>query len=223
MFRFGSVVAWALLLVACPGCPPYRDATVPGDIRKVAEPALGGDYWLYVPTTYDPAEQWALIVVCHGTVPFDYAGRQIRDWAKLAEERQFIVAAPLLEGVSIILPPPATRQLALQRKDERTILACVRHLKGGYNIAADRVFLTGWSAGAYAVLHTGLRNPHVFRALAVLQGNFNADYLTEAARGRRSAAPTSTIPSRPTPSSSEWSARFPGCTSGPQPRTPMRL
>ena len=77
---------------------------------------------------------------------------------------------------------PAARQATLQRKDERTILACVRHLNGGYNIAADRVFLTGWSAGAYAVLHTGLRNPHVFRALAVLQGNFNADYLTEAAR-----------------------------------------
>jgi hypothetical protein len=70
----------------------------------------------------------------------------------------------------------------MQREDERTILACVRHLHGAYNIAIDRVFLTGWSAGAFAVLDAGLRNPHVFRALAVLQGNFKPEYLTEAGR-----------------------------------------
>jgi len=168
-------------LIACPGCPPFRDPSVPGDIRKVTEPALGGKYWLYVPTTYDPAKEWALILVCHGTNPFDYAGRQIADWAKLAEERQFIVAAPLLEGTSAF-PPSAARQLVLQRKDERMLLACVRHLQGAYNIAADRVFMTCWSAGSYAVLHTGLCNPHVFRALAVLQGNFKPEYFTEAAR-----------------------------------------
>jgi hypothetical protein len=29
------------------------------------------------------------------------------------------------------------------------------------------------------VLHTGLRHPEIFRALAVMQGNFDADYLTD--------------------------------------------
>ena len=176
------LATFAVLMIACSGCPPFRDPTVPGEIRKVTEPALGGDYWLYVPTTYDPAKQWALIMVCHGTNPFDYAGRQIVDWAKLAEEQQFIVAAPLLKGTSAVFAPAVPRQLALQRQDERTILACLRHLKGAYNIAGDRVFLTGWSAGAYAVLHTGLGNPHIFRALAILQGNFSPDYLSEVAR-----------------------------------------
>jgi len=169
----------ALLLVACAGCPQYRDPSVPGEIRRVAEPALRGSYYVYAPTTYEAAKEWALIVVCHGTESFDSAKRQIGDWAKLAEEQQFIVAAPSLKGVNGFFPPPVSRQLTLQREDEQKILACVRHVKGAYNIAPDRVFLTGWSAGNFAVLYTGLRNPGVFRALAVLQGNFNEKYLAE--------------------------------------------
>jgi poly(3-hydroxybutyrate) depolymerase len=179
MVRMLVGAATGLLLIACAGCPPFRDPTVPGDIRKVSEPALGGDYYLYVPTSYDPAKEWAVVFVCHGTIPFDYAGRQISDWAKLAEEKQFIVAAPLLKGTSSVFPPALPRQVALQREDEQTILACLRHLQGAYNISTDRVFLTGWSAGNFAVLYTGLRNPDVFRALAVLQGNFEPDYLAE--------------------------------------------
>jgi pimeloyl-ACP methyl ester carboxylesterase len=40
-----------------------------------------------------------------------------------------------------------------------------------------RIFLTGWSAGGYAVLFTGLRHPEIFRALSVRQGNFRPDFL----------------------------------------------
>src|SRR5438477_516091 len=36
---------------------------------------------------------------------------------------------------------------------------------------------TGCSAGAYAVMFTGLRHPDVFRALAVRQGNFRECYV----------------------------------------------
>ncbi len=171
-----------LLLPLCAGCPQYRDPSVPGEIRRLTEPSLGGDYFLYVPTTYDASRRWALVVLCHGTKPFDTAGRQVRDWAKLAEEQQFLVAAPMLKGVSSVFPPPVPRQIELQRSDERSILACTRHIQGGYNIARDRIFLTGWSAGAYAVLYTGLRNPDIFRGLAVLQGSFNGEYLGELAR-----------------------------------------
>jgi len=169
------------LSLCCAGCPQYKDPNVPGEIRQIKEPALGGQYYLYAPTNYDPTLAWPLIVVCHGTLNFDSAHRQIGDWSKLAEERQFIVAAPMLKGVNSLLAPPPPQQVKLQREDERSILACVRHVMGAYTISPDRVFLAGWSAGGYAVLYSGLRNPDVFRALAVLQGNFNADYLTEVA------------------------------------------
>ena len=178
----GKRVAWPALmlsLVACAGCPQYRDPTVPGEIRRVAEPALGGEYYAYAPVGYDPARQYALIVICHGTVGFDSAKRQMGDWVKLAEEQQFIVAAPKLKGVNGMFPPPVKRQVERQRLDERHILACVRHLRAAYNIARDKVFLTGWSGGGFAVLYTGLRNPDVFRAIAVLQGNFKGGFLGE--------------------------------------------
>lgn len=166
-----------LMTLACAGCPQYRDPTVPGEIRRVQEPTYGGSYFLYAPVGYDATKEYALIVIAHGTAGFDSAHRQIRDWVKLAEEKQIVVIAPELEGVSGFLHPSPKRQLELQRKDERHILSAVRQTRNAYRIARDKVFLVGWSGGSHAVLFTGLRNPDVFRALAVLQGDFRPEYL----------------------------------------------
>ena len=170
-----------LVLAGVAGCPQYRDPRVPHPIEPMVEPDLGGDYLVYTPSTYDAAKSWPLIIVCHGTRPWDSPRRQIRDWVKLAEEKGFVVAAPSLRGTRGDFPPPADEQIRRQRDDEETILATVRHIQGSHSISRDRIFLVGWSAGNYAVLHTGLKHPEVFRALAVLQGNFNAVYFGEAA------------------------------------------
>jgi poly(3-hydroxybutyrate) depolymerase len=180
--RAGEAIIAVGLLVVCAGCPQYRNWDVPGEIQQVKEPAQGGEYFRYVPTTYDAPKKWALIVVCHGTEWFDTAQRQIRDWVKLAEEREFLVIAPKLKGVNALALVSPEGQIELQREDEKRILACVAHMRGAYNIGDDRIFLTGWSAGGYAVLHTGLSNPDVFRAIAVLQGNFNPDYFSGVGR-----------------------------------------
>lgn len=172
---------YGLLLVGVAGCPQYRDPRVPNPIIPTTEPDLGGEYLVYTPSTYDASKSWPLIIVCHGTKPWDYPLRQIRDWVKLAEEKGFIVAAPTLRGTKADFPPPADKQIRRQREDEATILATVRHVQGSHNISRDRIFLTGWSAGNFAVLYTGLRHPEVFRALAVLQGNFNPAYLGQVA------------------------------------------
>ncbi|MCP4591156.1 MAG: prolyl oligopeptidase family serine peptidase [bacterium] len=182
MTRATGISLCLLLLATATGCPQYRDPRVPNPIVPVAEPDLGGEYLLYTPSTYDPSRAWPLIVVCHGTKPWDYPLRQIRDWVKLAEEKGFVVAAPELIGTKAGWPAPAAdAQIKKQQHDEETILATVRHLQGSHNISRDRIFLTGWSAGNYAVLHTGLRHPDVFRALAVLQGNFDAVYVSRLA------------------------------------------
>jgi len=121
-------------------------------------------------------KKWPLVVTCHGTPPWDNASLQIREWAGLAEHEGFVVAAPVLKGTSGITPP-VEKQIELQRSDERTILGVVSHVKAGYSIAEGQVFLTGWSAGGYAVLWTGLKHPEVFRALAIRQGNFDERFL----------------------------------------------
>jgi len=170
-----------LVLAGAAGCPQYRDPRVPNAIVSVAEPDLGGEYLLYTPSNYDACEPWPLIIVCHGTKPWDSPLREIKDWVKLAEEKGFLVTAPTLRGTKGDFPPPADKQIRRQREDEETILATARHVQGSHNVARDRIFLTGWSAGNFAVLYTGLKHPEMFRALAVLQGNFNAVYLTELA------------------------------------------
>ncbi|MCK4659839.1 MAG: PKD domain-containing protein [Phycisphaerae bacterium] len=172
---------FALLLTGLCGCPQYRDPRVPNPIEPMVEPDLGREYLVYTPSTYDPARSWPLIVVCHGTRPWDTPLRQIRDWVKLAEVKGFVVVAPSLKGTKGDFPPPAEKQIKRQREDEETILAMVRHVQGSHNISRDRIFLAGWSAGNYAVLYTGLKHPELFRALAVLQGNFDSVYLSEVA------------------------------------------
>ncbi|MCB9849624.1 MAG: PKD domain-containing protein [Phycisphaerales bacterium] len=174
---------FSILLAACclmcAGCPQYADPTVPEPIRRVREPVSAGNYFIYVPSRYDSQKAVPLVVLCHGTTPWDTALREIRDWVGLAEEKNFIVVAPKLKGTRGDLTPSADRQIELQNEDESTLLNVVRHVRGAYSIDESRVFLAGWSAGGFAVLYTGLRNPDVFRALAVMQGNFNSAFFSD--------------------------------------------
>ncbi len=169
--------AAGLCLLAC-GCPVTAPLPTAAEIKEKSlggEP--GGKYYLYVPSTYDKRVAYPLVIACHGTNPWDDAWAQIREWAQFAETKEIIVAAPILRGTRGDFTPPVPEQIERQRADERVILDLVSSLKGSYNIAEEKVYLTGWSAGAYAVLYTGLRNPDVFRALAVRQGNFKAEYV----------------------------------------------
>ncbi len=167
------------LVVWC-GCPVSQSQDFPAPIREDHTLRTPREYFLYVPSTYDPDERWPLVVTCHGTRPYDDARPQAKEWAALAEGRGFIVAAPKLEGVRGDAGwfRTADRQIELQLGDEAVILEIVSRVKAAYNVADEQVFLTGWSAGGYAVLFTGLRNPDVFRALAIRQGNFDEDYLS---------------------------------------------
>ncbi len=137
----------------------------------------GCSYQLYVPSIYDGRRPWPLIVVCHGTWPWDSAESQMREWAKFAEYEGIIVAAPRLVSSKGDWPPPPSKQIALQEEDERKILAMVSEIKRRHHIAESQVFLTGWSAGAYPILHTGLRHPDVFRALFIRQGTFDERFM----------------------------------------------
>jgi len=180
--RFGAAcVAIGIFLLAplMAGCPVTT--RLPGDApvqtRFVHE--TDAKYYLYVPERYSDRRRWPLVVLCHGTNPWDTAWSQMREWAGFAEEKGIIVVAPHLVGVRGDFPPSPEEQLKFQREDERTILGVVSAIKAGHRIADEAVFLCGWSAGGYAVLYTGLRNPDVFRALAVRQSNFDAAYMSE--------------------------------------------
>jgi len=176
------VVAMAvsmLLLAGTAGCPAVNHLPAPGRVLTQRAPQCHRPYYLYVPSYYSDQRSWPLVVICHGTRPFDTAKLQLADWKGLAEKEGFMVAIPELEGTAAKTAgiSDSGKQIARQRADERTILSVVRAVKASRSIDETQVFLTGWSAGGYAVLYTGLRHPEVFRALAVRQGNFNAAYV----------------------------------------------
>ncbi len=168
--------AGAAILTWCCGCPVLQNVDVPGVIQHLEDPYGQHSFYLYVPSYYKPKRTWALVVTCHGTSPWDTADRQIKEFVDLAERKGFIVAAPELQGTRGDFVPPPAKQIAKQAADEKAILAVVSQIRAAYNVGEDRIFLTGWSAGGYAVLFTGLRNPGVFRALAVRQGNFDSRF-----------------------------------------------
>jgi poly(3-hydroxybutyrate) depolymerase len=177
--RGGCLLLLVALLCGLAGCPQYADPTAPEPIRKLREPVSAQNYFLYVPSRYDSARPVPLVVLCHGTTPWDTALREIRDWVGLAEAHNFIVAAPKLRGTRGDLPPPVAKQIERQHRDERTILNVVQHVRGAYSIARTRIFIAGWSAGGYAVLHTGMRHPEIFRGLAIMQGNFKPEFFSD--------------------------------------------
>lgn len=166
-----------VVLPLCWGCPATERLPSGAPVRELTDERTQRAYLLYVPSTYSEKNSYSLVVACHGTWPYDTPDLQMREWAAFAENRGIIVVAPQLTATKGDFPPPPEQQVALQNEDEKALLAIVNSVKRQYRIAEERVFMTGWSAGAYSMLHTGLRNPDVFRAFAIRQGSFDARFM----------------------------------------------
>ncbi len=180
--RTPACLVWAICVAAplwsalAGGCAVVSNLPAPGDFQTLQEPEYGRTYHTYIPSYYDANRRWPLLIACHGTVPFDTAERQRDQWAGLAEQKGFLVAAPELLGTSG-LPPEPQKQIQLQGDDEKAILSVVQAMRASRRVEDTRVFMSGWSAGGYAVLYTGLRHPEVFRGLSISQGNFTAAFV----------------------------------------------
>ena len=175
--RFGWTLASLAILCPLSGCPSLESLPNQAPIQEIVEQETRQPCLLYSPSHYTDTRSWPLLIVCHGTWPYDTPSLQMQEWARFAENNGLIVAAPQLEGVKGDFPPSPEKQIELQRRDERNILGVVAAAKQRYNIAEERVFMTGWSAGAYAILHAGLNHPEVFRALAIRQGSFDPRFM----------------------------------------------
>ena len=175
--RTPSCAITLALLIPC-GCSQLVDPNVPEPLRPRVEPVHGGDYLLYRPSRYERRLSWPLIVACHGGVG-DSPNRRLRAWTQLAEQYGFLVIAPTLEGPGGWFARKPEEQQALQRRDEERILAAINHVRAGHSVSEDRIFIHGWSAGAYSALFVGLRHPDLFRAVALSQPKFDEAYIAD--------------------------------------------
>lgn len=175
--RFLGLALAGLALTLATGCPVVSNLPAPGRILEQETLDTRQGYYVYVPSHYTAERSWPVVVTCHGTRPYDYAHMQLAEWKGVAEQKNFLLIVPRLKGTVGDFVPPVAEQIRRQLDDEATILSALREVSAKYNVDSMRVFLTGWSAGGYAVLFTGLRNPDVFRALSLRQTNFNAAYV----------------------------------------------
>jgi len=135
-------------------------------------------YRLYVPKGYKPSKPLPLIIALHGLGAtedsfFDQYGRRL---PALAEERGYIVAAPLGYrvdggyGVSLGGPsgdPAAARSRALSELDVMQVLQSVR---SRYTVDDQRVYLMGHSMGAIGTWAIAAKTPNQWTALGVFSG-----------------------------------------------------
>jgi poly(3-hydroxybutyrate) depolymerase len=186
-----TLVMTLLTVFACTagGCWVPQRQNVPVPAKHLTEASTHTPYWLYVPQGYTPSRKWPLVITLHGTnvPPYDTYDKQINEWKMLAEEKQFIVVAPLMHSVQGVLPKVEKIWFEDLAKDERAILSLMDELCGEYNIDERCVLLTGFSSGGYPMYYTGLRNPTRFNALVARSCNtsiemFESLTLTDAAK-----------------------------------------
>jgi predicted esterase len=155
----------AALLIVCPGCPVLQSQDTPVSELERVEPSSGSHYFLYVPSNYDPARAWPLVVTLHGTHGFDDFHQQVREWKALAEANGFLVLSPQLSSPQGILPVARpVRQMNLEQDDQRILLA-LAEVKKNYHVNENAVMISGFSAGGYAMYFTGLRHPELFQTM----------------------------------------------------------
>ncbi|MBI3785281.1 MAG: phospholipase [Deltaproteobacteria bacterium] len=134
--------------------------------RPAAEPPIGvihvgkggqhGGFSLYVPEYYEAARSWPVIVALHGG---SGNGRDfLWTWLREAKSLGYILIAPnaVLDTWSEV--------------EDQGLLQILNWVGSRYNLARDRVLLTGLSDGATFALLYGLAHPKVYRAIAPLCG-----------------------------------------------------
>jgi len=156
-------------------------ATRRGDIKRHYLLTAANEimpYRMYVPTTYSSKKSLPLVIALHGLggtedAFFTAYGAVL---PKLAEERGYIVAAPLgyrvdgAYGVALGSPsgdPAAARNRALSEED---VLQVVEAVCRQYNIDPQRVYLMGHSMGAIGTWALAAKYPDRWTGLGVFSG-----------------------------------------------------
>ncbi|TAJ07194.1 MAG: hypothetical protein EPO61_14605 [Nitrospirae bacterium] len=109
-------------------------------------------YGLYVPPTYDPTKEYALVLCLHGA---GFTGdAYLERWQTRLGENYILACPTYMQGTW------------WTRHGEELVLATLRTVQARYHIDPDRVFLTGMSNGGIGTYLVGTHNAPLFAGLA---------------------------------------------------------
>ncbi len=117
-------------------------------------------YLVYIPSGYNPAEATPLTLVLHpATEDYFWVGRT--DAEQLWGEKR---------GNIIVAPAARSNVGWYQRESEFDVFEAWNDAARHYNLDAQRVYITGYSMGAYGTYRLGLLYPHLFARAATISG-----------------------------------------------------
>lgn len=162
--------AQEVLAAAKAGKDPFAGRT--GDFKRHYVFAAGGEimpYHLYVPSNYNPARAFPLVVALHGLgANEDSMLSPLYRIAPLAEQHGFIVVAPLgyrVDGGYGAFPSGRRGELS-----ERDVMEVLKLVRQQYKIDDNRIYLVGHSMGGIGTWALGAKYPELWAALAPISG-----------------------------------------------------
>jgi len=151
--------------------PPVETKPQPGStpgLFELSVPALTGDervrYLVQLPINYDPYRRYPTVVTLHaeGTTP----DQQIDWWAgQYNAQAEMRLGQATRHGYIVIAPTwksGYSRKYAYSAREHAAVLNSLRDAMGRFSIDADRVFLSGHSAGGEAAWDIGLAHPDLW-------------------------------------------------------------
>jgi len=116
-------------------------------------------YGLYVPPTYDPSKDYALVLCLHGA---GFTGdAYLERWQTRLGERYILACPTYIQGTW------------WTRQGEELVLATLRTVQARYRIDPDRIFLTGMSNGGIGTYLIGTHHADLFAGLAPMAGGLD--------------------------------------------------
>lgn len=134
----------------------------PGAQTRAVNGASGTySYYIYAPSSYDPAQAMPVLIVFHGQG--DTGANMGQYWSATAQANGFLIIATTSTGVGWA---PGV--------DIPIFNEAFADASGAYNIELNRVYIWGFSAGAHLVHAIALDNPATFAAYSVSAGVLGA-------------------------------------------------
>ena len=130
----------------------------------------GQRFTLVIPGPYDSSISVPLIIVLHygyaGRMPTPFYGRELL---------QGVVEPAWQELGAIMAAPDCQHANWANPKSEAAVLELIRHLQKEYQIAADKIVLTGYSLSGMGTWYLAARNQQVFAAAVPMAGSPQPD------------------------------------------------
>jgi poly(3-hydroxybutyrate) depolymerase len=180
-----SLAVLSLLWLAA--VPAWAQVATPATWQRIEsrsyafeEAGRAMQYSLFVPSAYDATKTWPLVIALHGLGSTPDQIMRYQGLTDLAEERGYIVAAPMgynNRGWYGSMGPgrPAIMRGAglddpenLGELSEKDVMNVLEIVLGDFNVDRTRVFLMGHSMGGGGTLHLGMKYPDRWAALGAV-------------------------------------------------------